>query len=40
MALGKLLPDHRVCHERPVQCVRERERQRGQMHRQNGRNQW
>jgi hypothetical protein len=28
MTLGKLLPDHRVCHERPVQCERERERER------------
>jgi len=28
MTLVKLLPDHRVCHERPVQCEREKERER------------
>jgi len=27
MTLGKLLPDHRVCHEKPVQWERERERE-------------
>jgi hypothetical protein len=27
MTLGKLLPDHRVCDERLVQCERERDRE-------------
>jgi hypothetical protein len=27
MTLGKLLPDHRVCHERPVQCEGESDRE-------------